>query len=295
MLKYVMPAQRPSVIFTLCLALSACDVGDSTQSSASTAPAPAEVTTAEKVAVAAPTTNSNPQIMYRSGLVSITATDTPQLVLLAQLAKQAGFGLELFHRDWKSVTLSLSNVPVETALSGILADAPYQVSYRPTVSGVSRQIERVRVGVGDKADPAEAQARALSAMNEKSFKVSPALDVATSMDQVLSMSDQEKVGFLAHLTPSTENLPVLVDILKNYNDAEVRIAAMASLENAEDPQALEAIIEVLADPDPQIVLAAIDSIEFAGSTEQIFVLEPLLQHPSPTVRTATSEAMDFLR
>lgn len=290
-------AQRVGVLLTLFLSLTACDIGDSVQPSASTEPpASSGAITAELDGAAARSpTENRPQVRYQQGRVSITATDTPQLVLLAQLAKQAGFGLELFHRDWKSVTLSLSNVPVETALSGILADAPYQVSYRPTVSGVSRQIERVRVGIGDKADPAEAQARALSAMNEKSFKVSPALDVATSMDQVLSMSDQEKVGFLAHLTPSTENLPVLVDILKNYNDAEVRIAAMASLENAEDPQALEAIIEVLADPDPQIVLAAIDSIEFAGGTEQIFVLEPLLQHPSPTVRTATSEAMDFLR
>lgn len=282
--------QHLSVIFTLCLALSACDAGDATQPSASTVSAPVRATTAEKVAVAAPTIDSNPHIVYRSGRVSISASDTPQLVLLAQLAKQAGFGLELFHRDWKSVTLSLSNVSLETALRGILGDAPYQVSYRSTANAVSRQIARIRVGLGDRAAPAKTQAK-----HEKSFKLSPSLDVATSMDQVLSMSDQVKVEFLSHLSPSMDNLPVLVDILKNYKDAEVRIAAMASLENAETPQALEAIIGVLTDPDPRIVLAAVDSIEFAGSTEHIFVLEPLLQHPSPAVQRAAGEAMDFLR
>ncbi|MGH8353007.1 MAG: HEAT repeat domain-containing protein [Pseudomonas sp.] len=288
-------AQRISLMLALCLSLSACDAGDSEQSSISTASAPSEVTAEDNVAVAAPAAESRPQVMYLRGQVSIIATDTPQLVLLAQLAKQAGFGLELFHRDWKSVTLSLSNVSVETALSSILADAPYQVSYRSAVNGVSRQIARVRVGTRDQTDPAKALAKALTEKNNKNFNARPSLEVATSMDQVLSMSDPVKVDFLAHLTPSAENLPVLVDILKNYKDTEVRIAAMASLENAEAPQALNAIIEVLDDPDPQIVLAAIDSIEFAGSTEQIFALEPLLQHPSPVVQIAASEAIDFLR
>lgn len=283
-----MPVLRSAAALALCLWLSACDTGAPTAPPKSEAPSAAE--SAEPVQSARPPA-TQAQVSFRNGRVSVTANDTPQLALLAQLAKQAGFGLDLFHRDWTSVTLSFSDVPLETALGYILADTPYEVLYSTHLSEPP-SIDRIRVG---EAPLDDYRAKALVALNNKEFNVAPSLDMVVSMDQIQALSDQEKIELLAYLPPSAENLPVLLDFLVNHTDTEIRISAMAALENADSPQALEAIVEVLKDPDPQMVLAAIDSIEFAGGVEQIFALEALSQHPSPSVQRAANEAIDFLR
>lgn len=284
-----MPVLRSATAFALCLSISACDTGAPTPPPTSgTLPTVESVEPAQSVRPPA----TRAQVSFRNGRVSVTANDTPQLALLAQLAKQAGFGLDLFHRDWASVTLSFSNVPLETALGYILAGTPYEVLYNSSLSGPP-SVDRVRVGESPLDN--EYREKALVALSNKGFNVTPLLDMAVSTDQVLALSDQEKIALLAHLPPSEQNLPVLLDFLGNYADTEVRISAMAALENADSPQALEAIVEVLKDPDPQMVLAAIDSIEFAGGVEQIFALEALSQHPSPSVQRAANEAIDFLR
>nr|WP_298142194.1 HEAT repeat domain-containing protein [uncultured Pseudomonas sp.] len=281
---------RNGIALLLCVVLSACDTGEPeqppVQSSRPQARDEASIQTLVK-----PVTDV--QVMVRNGRVSITATDAPQLALLAQLAKQAGFGLDLFHRDWSSVTLSLNEVSLEKALSYILAGTSYEVFYRPGSGSQSPMIDRVRIGKAPNDE--EYRAKALAIANSKHFNATPSLNLDVSMDQLLALNDQEKIEVLAHLPPSANNLPLLLDFMKNDSDAEVRISAMAALENANSPEALDAIVEVLGDPDPKMVLAAIDSIEFAGGVEQIFALEPLLQHTSPSIRRAASEAIDFLR
>lgn len=283
---------RHGAALLLSLALSACDTGAPEQLPAPSV-SPTQQARDEALQQRLQMPSPGTRIIFRDGLVSVTAADVPQLALLAQLAKQAGFGLDLFHRDWSSVTLSFNEVPVETALGYILGKIPYEVSYLTNSQNESPVIERIRVG--EASTEGEYRAKALAALNTKHLNAKPPLDVDVSMDQLLALSDQEKIEILAHLSPSANNLPLLLDFLKNNRDTEIRISAMAALENADSPQALDAIVEVLKDSDPQMVLAAIDSIEFAGGVEQIFALEALSQHPSPTVRKAADEAIEFLR
>lgn len=283
-----MLALRNGIALLFCVALSACDTGESEQPPVSITPPQTRDEAPTQIRVAS---TPDMRVLVRNGKVSITASDAPQLALLAQLAKQADFGLDLFYRDWSSVTLSFNEVPLETALGYILADTPYEVFYRS--GSLSPTIDRVRIGQAP--DDEGYREKVLALANSKHFNATPSLNLDVSMDQLLALSDQEKIEVLAHLPPSANNLPLLLDFLKNNRDTEVRISAMAALENANSPEALDAIVEVLGDSDPQMVLAAIDSIEFAGSVEQIFALEPLLQHASPSIRHAASEAIEFLR
>jgi hypothetical protein len=226
-------------------------------------------------------TSTASAVIVENGLVNISAVDVSQLDLLRELAKQAGFNLQLYHQDWDTVSLTMTKASFEDVIKTILGPVPHEIHFRPDASGVIEY-----VSVGDESDEEQADV----SENEEDAEAE-----VISKDQVTAMSDEEKLDFLPFVEPSAENFPVLVDFMKNDTNAEVRIAAMAAVENAETPEAVKAIVDLLADADSRIVLAAIDSLEFAGSEADIKSLEPLLKHPDPEVQSAVRDAIDFLR
>lgn len=300
----------PASCFLLvcCLLVVACDnsVSPASQSDSSRQKQASVISEKDEIPAEKPSaseTKANFLIDYQNGLVTISAIDVSQLALLGQLSEKAGFGLQINYQQWVSVSLTMSNASLESVVKAILGPVPHEIVYRADVPGPARIVQLLRIGeVPSLSDSgkraAQSMAERLKAMNQSKPKLgSESLEPEPpiSKDQVLAMSDEEKIEFLPFVEPSEANLPILVDLMKNYAQPDVRIAAMASLENSDNPQAVTAIVELFADPDPKIVLAAIDSIEFAGSSSNIQSLERLLQHPSVAVQSAAREAIDFLR
>jgi len=92
-----------------------------------------------------------------------------------------------------------------------------------------------------------------------------------------------------------QSLPKLIRLMTADKAPSVRIAATYSLENSEDPRALDALIDGLEDSNDQVVVEVLDSLEFAGSERDIIYIEPLLAHKNPAVVQAAEEAIDYLR
>ena len=78
-------------------------------------------------------------------------------------------------------------------------------------------------------------------------------------------------------------------------DPQVRIAALASLENSNTFATLSAVVSALQDENDDVVLAAIDSLEFAGDVTNVRDLQRLEWHPNPEVAEAAMNAIEFLR
>lgn len=282
-----------------CAFLSACSDDKSSRSVIHQPEKKSPEVVSRQLPVAADQINQ-PVLFIRNGLVSISAVDVSQLELLQQLSEKAGFVLQVNYQDWTSVSLTMTEASVVDVIKAILGPVPHRIIFLPDASEPEKTVQVLLVGNVQEKLPVDVSVQQSVAEErlEKMSRVKPEqLEQISpiSRDQVMAMTDEEKVKFLPYVEASDANIPVLIELLNTYPDVDVRIAAMASLENAENPRAVEAIIGLLADRDPKIVLAAIDSIEFAGSAANVQSLQSLLQHPDPDVQSAAREAIDFLR
>lgn len=100
------------------------------------------------------------------------------------------------------------------------------------------------------------------------------------------------------IEPVGAALDRLTDMLVNDPSPEVRIATTWSLEvseNAELPQALDALVKCLADKNLNVVVECIESLAYAGDETTIVHLQPLLTHQDERVRAAAFEAVRYLQ
>ncbi len=237
-------------------------------------------------------------IRYEDGFITIDIRNTSLKELLPRVAKLAHFRLENYQADAELFDVSLTRVPVEEALRTILGETPYKLGYDNTTPGPVRKIVYLRVGVPDANTDADLALMANEKANllKKGRRISDGeLEKHLTREQLDALTEPERIQKLSHLAPSQENLPLLLDVLRHDKNPEMKIAAMASLENSAEPEAIEALQGSLNESDTSVVLAAIDSIEFAGDSSQIADLAKLLQHPNQEVRVAAAEAIEFLR
>lgn len=117
-----------------------------------------------------------------------------------------------------------------------------------------------------------------------------------SKDQILAMSDEDKAEFLSFVEPTAENLPVLIYFVKDYDNVDVRLAALSALESVEDnPDVVQVIAGLLKENNVSLVLAAIDTLEFVGTEKEVAYLKPLLENNNPDIKAAAEHAIEFLQ
>ncbi len=236
-------------------------------------------------------------VRYENGFLTIDVRNASLDELLRRIAKLARFRLENNLAERQSFDISLTHVPLEEGLRVILGDIPHKLSYESIEPGPIQKISHVRVGVPEPSIEADLltftrQKLEAAKRNAHHDKV---VDSSLTREQLDALTGPERLERLSQLPPSAENMPLLLDVLRHDSQSDMKIAAMASLENSDAPEAIRALQESLGESDAEVVLAAIDSIEFAGDNTQIPALTKLLQHPNSEVREAAAEAIDFLR
>ena len=73
------------------------------------------------------------------------------------------------------------------------------------------------------------------------------------------------------------------------------MAATYSLENSEDPRAVDTLILGLNDSDPAVLVEVIDSLGFHDKRRVVPYLQPLQDHPDEDVRDAVESALESLQ
>ena len=134
-----------------------------------------------------------------------------------------------------------------------------------------------------------------TAVEEKSFPDQEAyLEQQDHLNKLWDPSPAARVEAAKKIEPVGEALEVLLELIKDDPSPEVRIATTWSLENSEDPRAMEALILGLKDKNDEVVLEMIQSLRFAGDDSTVKHLEPSLKHPNQQIRKAAADAIELL-
>jgi HEAT repeat protein len=120
-------------------------------------------------------------------------------------------------------------------------------------------------------------------------------ELAAAAQALKSSDPEERSGALFDIEPEGRGLQLLLGVLSDDPDPEVRGLAARQVGYAKSPEATAGLVSALDDPDPGVLIEAIDALELSGDSAVIGSLEKLLQHPDAQVREAAEDAIEFLK
>lgn len=245
-------------------------------------------------------------IRLHEGRFTILANDAPARDILNDLAILTGFKVVDTGTPLGRVTLAVEGGDVHATLVELLKPHPYQIIYEFNNTRGTDTLTHVVVG-RPPAMPETAPAQPCPP-GTGFATLNPEGPPLPDADQApLSAEDQVYLSLLLDPSPkvradaaeSIEATGIALDYLARIiitdPSPEVRMAATYSLENSEDPRAVDTLIMGLNDADPNVLVEVIDSLDFLDDRSAIPYLQPLLDHPDEDVRDAAESAIESLR
>lgn len=238
--------------------------------------------------------------------ISIHANAVDELTILNGLAKEAGFELVAGHASWQVITVDLQAATTHIAVVELVKRYPYQIIYEYD-DNLQQDVLRTVI-VGEPPFP-QTSAEAVQAQSEPDEDEAPEDSIDATSATVKRLSPEKQQAYLEQLQdpspelrveaaknidPVGEALDSLSKLILRDPSPEVRAATTWSLENSEDPKAIDALVMALDDDNLEVVIEAIESLGYAGDETTISELSPFLKHPDNRIRAAAEEAIDFL-
>ena len=216
--------------------------------------------------------------------VIIRANAVSQQTILYRLATQAGFEITEAGVLWDVVTLNIEADNLHAALVGLLRQHPYQIIYEHDAGYRADTLARVVVG----APPTGREGM------PGTIETTLPPEEQEYLAQLLDPSPKIREDAAEMIEPVGIALEYLAMIVTTDPSPEVRIAAVSTLEDSKDPQALEVLFLALQDNHPEVLVEAIDALGYYGNRQAIPRLQPFLEHHDEDVRDAAEDALDSL-
>ena len=236
--------------------------------------------------------------------VAITANEVSEQKILYSLAARTGFEVIDAGVPWKVVTLTIKAANLHAALVELLKQHPYQIIYEFDTNHQADTLKRVVAG-----DTLAERERIQSTFapvarvpaDTRDYEMTPG-----AAEAGLSVEDQVNLTLLLDPSPEVrENaaanielkgiaLDYLTTMVTTDPSPEVRMATALTLEDSDDPKALDALIMALQDEDPRVLEAVIDALGDVGNRSTIPYLQHFLDHPVEDVRDAAKASIDDL-
>ena len=245
-------------------------------------------------------------IRLYEGRVTILAKDAQAQDILDDLAILVGFEVLVSGTALERVTLAIDGGEIHAALVELLKPHPYQASYEFDNTRSAYTLTRVMVGHPSTMPETKPAQPCVPGTGSATINMEGA--PLPGADQApLSAEDQTYLSLLLDPSPEVRAdaaesieatgiaLDYLARILTTDPSPEVRMATTYSLENSEDPRAVDTLIMGLDDADPEVLVEVIDSLEFLDNRSAIPYLQPLLDHPDEDVRDAAESAIESLQ
>jgi HEAT repeat protein len=132
------------------------------------------------------------------------------------------------------------------------------------------------------------------------------VDAARSGDVAAPLSEEDQILLEQLSDPSPEvreeaadnieangaALAPLAKIITTDPSSDVRSSAIYSLQNSEDPGAVDVLILGLDQEDPEILMEVIDGLWFIGDRRALPHLRRFLDHPNEDVRDSAEYALE---
>ncbi len=277
----------------------------------------------ERADAPAPAVGGEPALRVERGRVTLVGGGARLSALLRDLAREAGFALELGVFADGPVFVRLEAAPIRDALAELLAGVAYGADYVFDPGAGGHRLARLRVGSGTASssagrsdaadDPEDAgeppQQRRASASRDDEQHGGPQDEEryvrpwderdqeeheAELAARLASADPVQRREAVAELDAESEGLARMLELASEDEAPEVRAAAVEQLGDAESFASLRGVVQALGDPDARVVLQAIESLEETGDASFAPELALLLEHPDSQVRGRASEALEFL-
>ena len=256
------------------------------------------------------------RLQYENTVYSLSANNAPQKDMIEHLAFAENIELFIDDVEFKNLSLQINKKSFLEVLPELLTGINYQLNY--TVDDFAEGKRRVQLVLGstynihqrDNKDVVSVESDPEDEGDGYSFNVGEDTVMGSTLSgespvgpELLEYYRQNldspdpiyRAEAAREIIADDQSLPKLIRLMTADKAPSVRIAATYSLENSEDPRALDALIDGLEDSNDQVVVEVLDSLEFAGSERDIIYIEPLLAHKNPAVVQAAEEAIDYLR
>jgi len=253
-------------------------------------------------------------VEYSDGRVTIRSDGSLQLAILERLADQVGFEIVAGRTTARPISLQIERVSVIDAIAAILDGSPYTLGYDRDDASGSRVLARVEIGETLEEAAVNAvrtmptNARGLrdrvastSAQGEPRIRRNP-IDPA---DEVYVAEQAEFFSSLDSPDPEArsdaadwidlegEAFERILSLLETDPDPDVRLTIVERLGDDGSPAAIDALVDALRDPNPEVVLLVMDVLELEAEHRLISELNALLSHSDPEVREAAQDIKDF--
>ena len=244
-------------------------------------------------------------IQLIEGKVTLLANDAPVWDILNSLSIMADFELLDAGTPPETVTLSIEGRDIHSTVVELLKPNPYQIIYEyDSTHGVDTLTQVVAGQRSTTTKTTSAQA-SLPGTDCATINLqgAPLPDISqtalSSEDQaylslLLDPSPEVRADAAESITATGIALDYLARMLTTDASPEVRMAATYSLENSEDPRAVDTLILGLNDTDPEVLVEVINSLGFIDNRSAIPYLQPLLNHSNEDVRDAAEAAIESL-
>jgi hypothetical protein len=255
-------------------------------------------------------------LQYENTVYSLSANNAPQKDMIEHLASAENIELLVDDVEFKNLSLQVHKKSFFEVLPKLLAGIDYRINY--TVDDPAEAKHHVQLVLGstynipqrDNMEVVSIEADFEGEGDGYSFKLGDDTTMSTALSEASPVGPElmdyyrqnldspdpvYRAEAAREIIPDDQSLPKLLRLMTADKAPSVRIAATYSLENSEDPRALDALIDGLEDSDDPVVVEVLDSLEFAGSEKDIIYIEPLLAHKNPAVAQAAAEAIDYLR
>jgi hypothetical protein len=296
-----------TLLFCTLISLAACESGDAPERKSATPaatvdPASVPVDPAAGKTAGTPLDSGQYLVDLSDGAVSIRANRVDELALFEGVAEAAGFALLTGEIDWKVVSVEIHAETLHAAVVELVKAYPYEIVYAPVEGSREEVLSEVVIGeplltAAPDSKPAAAAADDLPAI--AAIKALPEHERQQAYLQELQNSSAEiRAASAKEIKPVGDAVNRLADMIVNDPSPEVRIATTWSLETADEPerqQALDALVQCLADKDFNVVAECIRSLAFLADESSVVHLQPLLTHQDETVRNEAFEAIKWIQ
>lgn len=244
-------------------------------------------------------------IVYSDSSILIVANQAYELNILNALAKRANLELIDQGASWKEVTLTIEADNLHEVLDILLQEHTYNLVYNynhnlqtDSLSQViieappgSREVEIASFTISPVANNASANQPELQDGNSDNLSYEDQI----YLTQLLDPSTAVRAEAAANIQAEGFVLEYLEKVIISDPSPEVRSAATSSLEDSEDPRAVDALILGLNDSNSMVVTSIIESLEYIGDRRAIPHLEILVNHDNQDIREAATSALNSLQ
>lgn len=239
------------------------------------------------------------EVSVRNGYVTMNAHAAPLGEVLRDLSDKAGFNLVMKQDLRAPVTWRFENVPVDQAVTRLLASVSSVALYAPQSDGTGSVLSEVRILRGGNkntplvehrtalADGGDIHAGPESGMNE----LAAASEMSTAPRQSDPIGSQLASADVSDMRPASGSLGPIDESLDNGDATGRRGAALRDAKRRPD-MARDAMNTALSDPDVVVRQRAVQGLARLGGEESVSSLSRvLLEDPEPRVRRMAAASL----